>query len=734
MRGTSDMRSRFCLHQTLTFFVAATLLWTRQALPAAPPIAPVEPVSDHYFGTEVVDPYRYMEQSENPRVQEWMKSQADYTRGILDHVPGRAALLTRLRELDSVDTDRHGFERRGERYFYLLDEPGASLSKLVYREGLKGAEHVLVDPAQLGVGKTTHYALDFFEPSWDGKYVAYGVSAGGSEQSVLHVLAVDSGQVLTDEIDRTGDSVVAWRPDNQSFFYLRYAKPTPQTPLAERMYNARTYLHVIGQSPGGESDPVVFGRGVAPKLQVPEGQVTYIVTAPDSPYAIAVANHNDDQNPSTVYVAPLTKVTDHDTPWRKIADVEDGISEVQPHGNTLYVLSLKNAPNFQILALDLERPDLRSAHVVVPQGHGVVTGFGVAKEGLYVRVLEGAGSTIQHVGFDGRNIKPVPLPLAGRSGEPITDPRADGALFRMQGWVQSPIELYFDPATGGTRDTGLVPPSKIDASQIEAKEVFATGLDGTRIPLSLVYRKGLQLDGTHPTILVGYGAYGISLEPTFQGQQIAWLERGGVYAIAHVRGGGEFGEAWHRGGFKLTKTNTVFDFVACGQYLVDAHYTAPRYLAADSGSAGGITVGGAMTWRPDLFSVILIRSGMSDTLRSETEPNGPPNISEFGSIKTEDGFHGLYAMSPYLHIRDGVAYPAVLFATGAHDPRVSPWHMAKMTARMQAATSSHRPVLLRVDYDAGHGMGSTREQLREYQADRWSFALWQMGDPAFQPK
>jgi prolyl oligopeptidase len=225
----------------------------------------------------------------------------------------------------------------------------------------------------------------------------------------------------------------------------------------------------------------------------------------------------------------------------------------------------------------------------------------------------------------------------------------------------------------------------------------------------------------------------MSEEPYFSGVRLAWLERGGIVAFAHVRGGGEYGEDWHRGGMMRTKLNTVFDFIACGQYLVDNHYTRPKLLAGEGGSAGGITVGGALTWRPDLFGVIIDEVGMSDTLRSETEPNGPPNTSEFGSISNEDGFHGLYGMSAYAQIRDGVAYPSVIFVTGANDPRVAPWHMLKMTARLRAATSSDKKILLRIDYDAGHGIGSNVSQREVERADLWSFTLWQMGDPAFQP-
>jgi prolyl oligopeptidase len=329
--------------------------------------------------------------------------------------------------------------------------------------------------------------------------------------------------------------------------------------------------------------------------------------------------------------------------------------------------------------------------------------------------------------------KRVPLPFEGNVFAPITDPRESGALFNVQGWVQPARVLAYDPATGGSTDTGLIPPSTINTSAVEAREVFAVSYDGTRIPLSILYRKGLELDGARPTILIGYGSYGLSLEAHFTATNLAWLERGAVLAIAHVRGGGELGEGWHRAGQMATKINTILDFIACGEYLVDQHYTSPRYLAGEGGSAGGITVGGALTWRPDLFGVILDLVGVSDSLRSETEPNGPPNVSEFGSVKDVAGFHGLYAMAAYHHVRDGTAYPAVMFSTGANDPRVAPWQMAKMAARVQAASTSGRPVLLRVDYDAGHGIGSTTSQHEQELADLWAFTLWQMGDPQFQP-
>jgi prolyl oligopeptidase len=697
------------------------------------PVAPARPVVTDYFGTQVVDNYRYMEDLASPEVRDWMKAQAEATRAKLDAIPGRAALQQRIHVLLNADLSRDNFARRGERYFYEVTEPGADLPKLVYRDGLAGEEHLLFDPAQLGKGSTTHYALDFFEPSNDGRLLAYGVSAGGSENSVLHVMDVATGRAHAEAIDRTGSSVVRWRPDDRSFFYMRYNKTGPDTPPAETVYNARTYIHHLDAHADGDGDVVVFGRGVQPGLDVPEGQGTYILRSPDSPWAVAVSNHNLDNAPAAAWVAPLAQVVDSRTPWKKLADVADGATQFGLHGQTLFVLSQKNAPRFRLLATPLAHPDLAHAAVIVPEGQGVLTSFMLARDGIYVGERDGAVTRVHRVSFDGKQDDVVPTPFEGNAAPAAADITMPGALVGVSGWLHPTDYVFHDPAGGKSMPTNLTPPSSVDTSGLETEEVFATSYDGTRIPLSLIHRKGLVLDGSHPTILGGYGAYGVSEDPYFAPTRIAWIERGGVYAISHVRGGGEYGEAWHLAGQKTTKLNTVFDFIACAQYLVDHRYTTPARLAGTGGSAGGIMVGGALTWRPDLFGVILDLVGVSDTLRFETEPNGPPNVPEMGSTHDAAGFHGLYAMSTYAHVHDGVAYPATLFTTGANDPRVAPWQMAKMAARVQAATSGKAPILLRVDYDAGHGIGSSNLQYEQLVADLQSFALWQMGDPAFQP-
>jgi len=322
-------------------------------------------------------------------------------------------------------------------------------------------------------------------------------------------------------------------------------------------------------------------------------------------------------------------------------------------------------------------------------------------------------------------------PFAGAVGSISTDPRVDGVTFDLANWTTSQ-RYYLAGADGTVSDTGLRPPSSIDTSRYTASEETATSADGTKVPISIVYSKGLPLDGSHPAYLEGYGSYGIEITPAFLGSRFVWLERGGVYAICHVRGGGWFGEDWHRAGMLATKQHTIDDFVACGRYLVERKFTSPQHLAGEGTSAGGITIGRAITQHPELFAAALDIVGVSDAVRSEYSPNGPPNVPEFGSVKIPSQVAPLLNMDAYLNVKRGTKYPAVMLNTGINDPRVSPWELAKFAAALQAASTSKRPVLLRVDYDAGHGfMATTRNQANQLLADQFSFLLWQLGDPLF---
>jgi prolyl oligopeptidase len=398
----------------------------------------------------------------------------------------------------------------------------------------------------------------------------------------------------------------------------------------------------------------------------------------------------------------------------------------------IYLVTHKRRPRYEVTRTSLKSPDVEHATVIVPASEVVIQEADVAKDGIYVRDLDGGIGRMRRLTFDGR-IEPIPVG-EGLSVQGISvTPTEPGAMVNVVSWTTSPRWLAYDAQRKAASDTGIQPPLPIDTSAYEAVEVKARSADGTMIPLSVIRAKNIKLDGNRPTHVIGYGAYGISYDAYFDPVWLAWLERGGVIAFVHVRGGGEYGEEWYRAGYKLTKQHTLDDFIAGAQYLIENKYTSPRYLSGEGTSAGGILIGGALTQRPDLFAGVLIRVGCSDALRMEFTPNGPPNIAEFGSVTDPDGFKGLYAMDAYQHVKDGTTYPGVLLTAGINDPRVDPSQPAKMTARLQAATSSKKPVLLRVDYDAGHGMGSTRAQHDLEFADEMSFLLWQAGDPEFQP-
>jgi prolyl oligopeptidase len=706
------------------------------AAQSAPPVAPVRVVTDDYFGTKVDDPYRYMEDLKNPEVQAWFKAQNNYTRDVLARVPGRQRLLARITELDeSAPANVSAVKRLSNgRYFYEKSLAKDSVPKLYMRDGLQAAERMLVDPASYVDAGGHHSFLSFYQPSFDGHYVLAGLSAGGSEGSVIHIIDAATRKETGETIDRSRFANPSWLPDGHSFLHNRMQEMAPGIPPTETELKSKVYLHVLGTDPA--KDPAVFGYGVSPRVSFLPIDVPSVATYPGSPYAFGIISHGVDFN-LTIYVAPLESLTKADIPWTKICDVEDQIMGFAPHGDEIYLRSHKDAPRFKVVRTSMVHPDPAHAQVVVPPGEDVIKSIALAEDALYVKSLSGVVSRLLRVPFSGPEAgKPqqADLPFAGTLSVESADPRIPGILFGFTSWTKAYSVYVYDPQTKQVTELGLQPHGPFDNPQdVVSEEVKAVSYDGTLVPLSIVHKRGIKLDGSNPTQLFGYGAYGIMLEPSFDPTRLAWIESGGILAEAQVRGGGVYGEEWHLAGQKLTKHNTWQDFIACAQYLINHGYTSPAHLAGGGGSAGGITVGRAITERPELFAAAVDIVGVSDSLRMEQEPNGAPNIPEFGSTRTPEGFKGLYEMSPYHHVKDGTAYPAVMFMTGINDPRVAPWQMAKMTARMQAATSSGKPILLRVDYDAGHGTNSaTRSQRGEFYADMWSFLLWQLGAPGFQ--
>lgn len=697
----------------LAFILASAAALSVAAQPELPP-TPARPVVDRYFGQVVVDPYRWMERFDATFVT-WLRAQDDYARATIQAIPAREKMLARVSALD-IDVAAVSFLQQapGDLYFYLKAEN----KKLYVRKGLQGAERLLLVDA----------VIDYFAPSLDAKYVAYGVSMAGPEGSVLRIVETATGRNLPDQFDRTRFAQVSWLPDNQSFLYWRSNKPRPTALPSDANKRTRTYLHVLGSDP--DKDRPIFGYGVSPSIDLAEIDFPAVAYTPGSPYVIAAASRNVNSGWS-IYAAPLTALRHDPVPWKQITAEEDEVAGFAARGNDIYLLSRYEAPRYKVLRTSLIRPDLMQAKTVVAPSEALITEIATAKDGLYVRLLDGGVSRLKRVSYANDSIEDIPLPFDGTVAFLATDPRFIGTFIELGSWTHSPIWYRYTPENKQLRDTTLQAASPVDFSEYESLEAKARSSDGTMVPLSIVLRKGSARDGSHPTLLYAYGAYGVPILPSFEPKRLAWLERGGILAYAHVRGGGEYGEEWHRAGQKQTKMNTIDDLIACAEYLVQQKFTSLSRLAGTGVGAGGIAIGRAITRRPDLFAAAVIRIGALNPLRMEMTQAGPQSAVEFGTVSIREEFEWLRAIDPYVNVTPNTKYPAVLLTIAMNESRVPPWQQAKMAARLQAATISGRPVLLRVDYDASHSLAS--KQSRDELADIYATLLWQFGYSEFQP-
>lgn len=697
---------------------------------------PVRPVVDEYFGRLISDPYRYLENLDDPEVAAILKAEADRTAAIMESIPGRITLLRRITELgiQSKFPINH-LKRRGHLIFYIkLD---SDHSHLYFFDGSTAVEKLIVNTRNFAA-EDQPVAISYYEPSWNGSYVVVGFAAQGREQSVIRIYETCSGKESGDKIFRARFGWVSWLPDNQSFVYNHLQQTTPNDPVTYKQQKSMTRLHVLGTDP--QRDPPVFGYGVVAEID-PARLPIVIINDPKSERVLgAVVSGLGD--PGEFYIADLFHLGTPDLRWRKIADTSDEITWAGLHGDSLFLISKKGSPRFRLLRTSAAHPDLTSASVVATND-AVICGAdsagtvnsNFASDAFYLQLLKAGATQFLRIPYDERNAPElVPLPFRGTSYDSATDPSQSGLFFDLTSWTERGDYYYFDSVLKRTAPIEITAGDKFeDPNYLKVAEVLVTARDGAQIPLSIIYRKGMTLDGSNPTILEGYGAYGIPLMPAFRGEYIAWLERGGILATAHVRGGGENGADWHLAGQKGTKHNTWRDAIDCAEYLIRRGYTSSPKLTIVGTSAGGILVGRAITERPELFCAAVNNVPMSDMLRNELTANGVINVAEFGTIKTETGFQSLLAMSPYHQVEEGKAYPAVLLMTGINDPRVDSWQPLKLAARLQAATISGKPVLLRVAYDAGHGVRSTQKQRYAALADQFSFLLWQCGDPEFQP-
>jgi prolyl oligopeptidase len=698
----------------LAFAFATTASFALAADIPPAPVARVAPVTDTYFGETITDRYRWMENDKDPDWLPFLKQQNAHTRAILDTLPKRDELLKRIQQLSGDIAAPARVEKAGARLFYQQRPAGSNNFKLFVREG--GKDRVLVDPTKLDT-KTSHTSLDWWHASPDGSKLVYGLSKDGSEDSVLHIMDVRSGAVLKERIVNTQGAEPSWLADSSGFFYnqLTGAVNTP-----ERFLDAQVRFHKVGSD--AAKDPILMKRGLDAAVQYEKIQAPYIFTSSHSNYALLVLA--DVRQERRVYSAPLKDAQTGKAKWQLVADFADEVTDIDLHGDDLYLLSTKGHPRGRIVKTSAKAPAFASAQEVVAESDLVLQGTARAKDGLYIRAMDGGIGKLLRLGADGK-VGSIALPFDGTLGSIDADADASGALVILSGWLQ-PTGIWSVSADGKLADTGITPKPVIDVSAYTTERRFATAKDGTKIPYSLIYKKGLKLDGKNPAFISAYGSYGAAAyTPAFAGKTLALVDQGAVVGYANVRGGGEFGREWHRAGQLENKPNTWRDLIAVCEEIQAKGYTSPAYQAIGGRSAGGITMGRALEERPDLFAVVVSGVGWHNPLRYVAEQNGYGEEPEWGAIADPTGFKALKSIDSYQQVVDGTKYPAVLLTTGVTDPRVAPFHPAKMAARLQTATASGKPVLLRVDFDAGHGMGSTRAQQDAEAADTYAFILSQ---------
>lgn len=681
----------------------------------AQPKAPKHTVVDTYWGEKVSDDYQYMENAADPQAITWAKEQDAYTRDWLNRHPERKAVLDRIVALTHSDgPDHYNASFRGGHYFFIKEQPPKQQPFLVTLASVMdlNTERPIVDPNVIDTAGGT--AIDFYSPSLDGRYVAVSLSKNGTEDGTLYFYETESGRRLDDVIERvnggTAGGSAAWNADASGVYYTRYPRPG-ERPAADLPFYVQIYFHKLGTPVS--ADTYALGREM-PKIAEYE-----IATSPDGRFVLVDVSNGDGGEHAYWLLSPNGK-------WTQVTRFEDDIVEGKlGMDGALYFLSRAGAPMRKILRVSLATPSLDAAEVVVPETENAIEGFTPTAARLYVTEMVG-GPTQMHV-YDlaGTSLGVVAMPEIAVVGQAVRT-SGDDVLIRSQTYTRPPAYYRFGPGDTQLQPTALAQTSIADFSDCEVRRVFATADDGTKLPVNIIMKKGTPLDGRSPAILYGYGSYGLSEVPYFDPAIKAWIEQGGIYADASVRGGGEYGEAWHHAAWRGTKQVSMDDFAACARYLVEKGYTKKERLAIEGGSAGGLLVYGTLVHHPDVMQAAVAHVGYGDVLRSELSPNGEYNTTEFGTVKDSTQFKGMLSYSPYHHVTDGKTYPSVLALTGANDPRVESYESYKMVARLQASGSPNT-VLLRVSYDSGHGGQTALSERDQQRTDAMLFILDRLG-------
>src|SRR5882724_8007922 len=680
------------------------------------PETPRKPVSTQYHDVTVEDPYQWLENDNDPQVKSWSDAQNQRTRQYLDKLPDRAAIEKQLTEWYAKTSPSYSplVSRPGILFAMKFQPPKQQplLVTLASADDLK-SEKVVLDPNVLDAKGTT--AIDWFVPSLDGKYVAMSLSKGGSEDGTLHFYETATGRALPDTIAHvqypTAGGSAAWNGDGSGIYYTRFPRKG-ERPEADLNFYQQVYFHKLG-TPDTE-DTYSIGADF-PRI----AEIT-LEASPNGKYILATVANGDGGDFAHYLLGS-------DGTWTQITQFTDQIKNARlGRDDALYLISRAGAPRGKILRLPLDAPELKNAAEIVPAGDAVIERIVPSRDALYVGDLLGGPSQIRRFDLNGKSATIIPIPQISAVQEMLA--LEDGSLLFRDVSYTEPAAWFrclngkTEPAKMALRST-----SPVSFADIEVRREFATSKDGAKIPLNILFRKGMKPDGSNPTLLYGYGGYGISMSPNFDFTRRLWFDRGGVYVVANIRGGGEFGEDWHKAG-NLTKKQNVFDdFAAAAEYLIKEKFTRPEKLAIQGGSNGGLLMGVMITQHPDLFRAVVSSVGIYDMLRVELAPNGAFNVTEFGTVKDPEQFKALYAYSPYHHVVDGTKYPSVQMMTGANDGRVAPYHSRKMTARLDEANKSGNPILLRTSSSAGHGQGTALSERVKQLADIYAFLFTQLG-------
>ncbi|MBT8295452.1 MAG: prolyl oligopeptidase family serine peptidase [Gramella sp.] len=708
---------------SLLFLLTSFVLTAQQIV--KPEKAKPKPVTDNYHGTELEDPYRYMENLDDPEVINWMKSNTNYAESVLNAIPGKKEMIKKIEEMDSRTASRISSLSitDNDMYYYLKTRPQDQTGKLFFRKGYDGKESLLLDPEKYNSDSDKIYTISSVIPDKMGNKVAVILAPDGSENGELIILD-QSGKQIGEKLNLV--QYANWTAKENSLYYLKLN--SSEIADMNRQMNQKVYEHKLGTSQS--EDKEVFSSSNSDLNIKPE----------EFPILI----NDKEMNKNFGLVVTVNKAlkiymneNDLSGAWQTLTTPEDQVSNFATTESDIYYMTFKDSPNFRIVKSSKDSPKFTEGITYIPEPeNGTLDNFTLTSDGLYYTVKENGVETKLYFKSKSADIaEQIKLPLtAGTVSLSSKGPDFSDLWVSLTGWTTPGKRFKYKSETNEFINEPMSSEAEYpELKDLTVKEVMVTSHDGVKVPVSIIHNKNIKLDGSNPTTMYGYGSYGISSGPFFSPLMLVHTLYGGIFVVPHVRGGGELGDAWHRAGQKTNKPNTWKDAIATAEYLIDEGYTKPEKLSFFGGSAGGILVGRAVTERPDLFSAVAPMVGAMNTVRMEETPNGPVNAPEFGTVKDPEEFKALLEMDSYHNIEKGVEYPAMLVTSGINDPRVIAWEPAKFAAKAQMANASDEPILLLTDFDSGHGIGDTKAENFELFANIFSFFYWQAGHPEFQP-